>query len=59
MNKYEIEDEIRSYFEYISIAGDGVGVSFSITPTKCRLIREALKHESYITVNLEGVFDDD
>lgn len=56
MNRYDVEDELRDFFEYIKIAADdGKGLNIRLTKERCYLIREAIKHESYITVNLEGI----
>lgn len=60
MNKYEVEDFLRSLFEsVVSAAERRRGIVVTFTTDQCQSISNAIKNEAYITVNLEGVFEDD
>lgn len=60
MNKYDVEDFLRTLFETIvGAASRGSGIVVKFKPDQCQSIRDAIKHDAYLTVNLEGVFEDD
>lgn len=56
MNKYDVEDFLRSLFEsVVSAAERKRGIVVTFTTDQCQSIRDAIKNEAYITVNLEGI----
>lgn len=59
MNKYDVESFLRSLFEsVVSAAERRRGVVVTFTSDQCQSIRDAIKYDAYLSVNLEGVFEE-